>query len=424
MRRSTVLFVSVHLRALLLVAYLLLAGLGAPSVAASLGIDDPLHGYYTATPRDRFARFIEDYRTGARQLDTSGDLPFLRSILKELDVPESSQMLVFSVTSLQKRLISPRRPRALYFNDDTYIGFVPGGQVEVISLDPDLGSIFYIFDRLNPGRPPAAERSDECMRCHAPASLQSIPALVIESVVPGMSGGGEKAFRRDRSGHDIPFDLRFGGWHVTGVPAGFPKHWGNLIVEYGPQGRYDRPVAPGELFDFSQYLRQTSDLLPHLLHEHQVGFVNRALQAAYRTRELLAAADKPKLDAELNTLAEGLVRYILFQDEAPLPALDPSHAAEFRSAFTQSALRNPAGASLRDLDLTSRLLRHRCSYMIYSPTFRGLPPALKTRVTAVLEEALREDAAAHAAGAHLAADEKKIIRQILAATANNRRAGD
>jgi hypothetical protein len=50
-------------------------------------------------------------------------------------------MLVFSVTSLQKEIISPRRPRSLYFNDDTYVAYVPGGKIEVISLDPELGGI-------------------------------------------------------------------------------------------------------------------------------------------------------------------------------------------------------------------------------------------------------------------------------------------
>jgi hypothetical protein len=31
-------------------------------------------------------------------------------------------MLVYSQTSLQSRLIDPKRPRAIYFDDDVYVG--------------------------------------------------------------------------------------------------------------------------------------------------------------------------------------------------------------------------------------------------------------------------------------------------------------
>src|SRR5215207_2750140 len=137
---------SVALAALVFDTY---AGPGVP-----LGIDDPLHEYWTKAPQDRFTNLAAELAAGTRQLDTSGDLPFLRSLLNELQIPVSSQMLVYSVTSLQKNLISPRRPRALYFNDDTYVGFIPGGRLEVVSLDPSLGGIFYIFDRLRPGVQP------------------------------------------------------------------------------------------------------------------------------------------------------------------------------------------------------------------------------------------------------------------------------
>jgi len=36
---------------------------------------------------------------------------------------------VFSQTSFQLRKISPQRPRAIYFNDDVYVGWVRGGGV-------------------------------------------------------------------------------------------------------------------------------------------------------------------------------------------------------------------------------------------------------------------------------------------------------
>jgi hypothetical protein len=348
-------------------------------------------------------------------LDTSGELPLLRGLLRALEVPVSSQLLVTSATSLQKGRISPRRPRAIYFNEDTYVGFVPGGQIEVLSIDHELGGMFYLFDRLTPGKLPRMQRAENCMTCHAPRHMEDIPGLVIESVVPSLSGGGEKAFRRERSGHDIPYDLRFGGWLVTGAPN-FPRHWGNLVIERTAEGTRERAVKPGELFDLGRYPVPTSDILPHLLLEHQVGFANRAIKAAHRTRALEEhAGDVQATDAELNGLARGLVRYILFADEAPLPPGAVDGDAASKADFLAARRVASSGNSLRDLDLHTRLLRYRCSYMVYSPMFTGLPMPLRRRVDRMLDRAL-DVAMPEPDFAYLPAEEKSAIRTILRET--------
>jgi hypothetical protein len=384
------------------------------------GIYNPLHAYESRPVDDRFARFVSAWDAGhsdarrsdapqAPAIDTSGDLPFLRSLLKELDVPVSSQMLVFTATSLQKGLISARNPRALYFNDDTYVGYVPRGRIEVISLDPELGGIFYIFDRLQAGRRPAVHRSSECMNCHAPRHMDHVPGLVIESVVPGLTGGGERAFRREHSGHAIPLQDRFGGWHLTGTGPAMPHNWSNLLLVRKNGEAEEVPNPPGERCDLRRYPLPTSDLLAQLLHEHQVGFVNRALQAGYRCRELSAS---DSLDEEaLAELAGPLVRYLLFTEEAPL---EPGMLGDspFAAEFTAAGKRDSAGRSLRDIDGKTRLLRHRCSYMIYSPAFVGLPPALRRRILTDLAAALDGGEP----GAHLERDEREAVRQILAQT--------
>jgi len=383
-------------------------GLGAAD--APHGIYNPLHEYETRAVDDRFSKFLAAWdqgQTGA--IDLSGDLPFLRSLLKELEVPVSSQMLVYTATSLQKGLISAKNPRALYFNDDTYVGFVPKGRIEVISLDPTLGGVFFIFDRLQPGRRPAVRRSADCMNCHAPRHMENIPGLVIESVVPGLTGGGERAFRREQSGHAIPLSDRFGGWHLTGMVESMPENWSNqLLVRKNGEAK-ELPNLPGERFELSRYLLPTSDLLAQLLHEHQVGFVNRALQAGYRCRELLATDSLD--ESALAELSAPLVRYLLFADEAPLvPGMlgDSPFAAD----FTAAGKRDSAGRSLRDLDGKTRLLRQRCSYMIYSPAFTGLPAPLQQRVMHDLRSAL--DPANSAS--HLPAEERMAVREILTKT--------
>ncbi len=388
----------------------LLATYGARAADTPTGIYNPLHEYETRAVDDRFSRFLGAWDQGRNDaIDLSGDLPFLRSLLKELEVPVTSQMLVFTATSLQKGLISARNPRALYFNDDTYVGFVPKGRVEVISLDPELGGIFFIFDRLQPGRRPAARRSADCINCHAPRHMENIPGLVIESVIPGLTGGGERAFRRQQSGHAVPLGDRFGGWHLTGTGAAMPQHWGNQLLVRKNGEANELPNLPGDRFDLSRYPLPTSDLLAQLLHEHQAGFVNRALQAGYRWRELSAANSVE--EAAIVEIASPLLRYLLFTDEAPLlPGMLGD--SPFVADFAATAKRDSAGRSLRDLDGQTRLLRHRCSYMIYSPAFTGLPSPLHQRVLRDLATALDDGIAA----SHLAGAERVAVRQILIET--------
>jgi hypothetical protein len=373
------------------------------------GIFNPLHEYETRPVDDRFSRYLTNLEAGEAKLDTSSEQAMLVGLLKDLEVPVSSQMLVYTATSLQKGLISPRNPRALYFNDDTYVGFVPGGRIEVLSLDPTLGGVFYLFDRLQPGRQPKVRRTSDCMNCHAPRHMDNVPGLVIESVIPGMTGGGERAFRREQSGHQVALGDRFGGWHLTGTGPALTQHWGNLLIQRKNGEAKELPNPPGERFDLSRYPVPTSDLLAQLLHEHQAGFVNRALRAGYGYRELAAAGDVS--DEALAEYSQALVSYLLFKDEAPLtPGMvgDSPLAAD----FVASAKRDAAGRSLRDVDGKTRLLRYRCSYMIYSPTFTGLPDPLRKRVLTDLAAELKDPANE----SHLPVEERAALHEILTET--------
>src|SRR5690606_21429390 len=133
--------------------------------------------------------------------------------------------------------------------------------VEVVSLDPTLGGIFYLFDRLQPGREPNVRRTSDCMNCHAPRHMDNVPGLVIESVIPGLTGGGERAFRREQSGHQVSLADRFGGWHLTGTGPALTQHWGNLLILRKNGEAKELPNPPGERFDLSRYPLPTSDLL-------------------------------------------------------------------------------------------------------------------------------------------------------------------
>jgi hypothetical protein len=382
--------------------------------------NDPLdfaaapHRYHERTPNDPFTRVKAQLESGALPLDRSSELATVRSLLKALGIPESSQLLVFSTTSLQLGLISPANPRALYFNQDTYIGWVPGGRIEVVSIDPELGGVFYIFDVPHDASPIRADRSGRCMNCHAGEDAGFVPGLVIKSVLPGPSGGSLESFREVPAGHATPYTNRFGGWHVTGAD-GFSKHWGNLTgrLSQGNLVRISNP--PGDRYRADRYPVPSSDFLAHCIHEHQIGFFNRAIAAGYRVRShlhsdgaTLAPAHRREVDAD----ADSLARYLLFSDEAPFPVEAVSPAGSYQSDFLRDR-RIVNGHSLKDLNLKTRLFQNRCSYLITSEFFTRLPDPLKSGVVQRIQAAVR-DIDPDSRLASIPAEERRILRELLA----------
>src|SRR5262245_16156326 len=74
------------------------------------------------SPADnRIAKLGEQLENGSVRLERDDRHGYLKSLLRELEVPISSQTLVFSKTSFQRDLISPASPRAVYFGDDVYV---------------------------------------------------------------------------------------------------------------------------------------------------------------------------------------------------------------------------------------------------------------------------------------------------------------
>ena len=77
------------------------------AVAKEPAFDQAPHDYWQRALGDRFTHLKEAVDAGRVVLDGSGEKAFLLSLLRALEVPASSQMLVFSTTSLQLRLITP-----------------------------------------------------------------------------------------------------------------------------------------------------------------------------------------------------------------------------------------------------------------------------------------------------------------------------
>ena len=145
--------------------------------------------YSASKPNDAITRLQARLSSGVIKF-SGRDRDVLSGLLEELQVPVESQVLVFSKTSLQRQRISPDHPRAIYFSDDCYIGWVPGGLVEVAAIDPVLGPIFYQLDPSTAQSDPTKsfKRDSDCLRCHGGAFVRDIPSVFVRSLHAAENG--------------------------------------------------------------------------------------------------------------------------------------------------------------------------------------------------------------------------------------------
>lgn len=395
--------------------------------------------YSTTDPQDEVTRLRERLERG--ELAFVGDeRQVLRALLDTLQIPVSSQVIVFSKTSLQRRRIRPDTPRALYFSDTVYVGWVPGGLIEVAAIDAKLGPVFYAFDpRASDQARRTFVRDDDCLRCHGDHFVRDIPALFARSVVPDATGEPMLQHGTKLVDDQTPFAERWGGWFVTGY-EGTTEHQGNAWAsESGERLAFPwaepRPKELSGSFDTSRYLTGTSDVVALLVMEHQMAMQNSLTAASQRCQKmlvyqksLLTSFKQTQTDdlvydsvkSVFASAAEDVVDVLLFHDAAPLPS-GVTGLPEFREAFVNGAPRNAAGHALKDFQLRDRLFENRCSYLIYSDAFTALPVQLKTLIFDRLYEALR-DTRADGRYAYLEANEKKRIYDILLETHPDARA--
>jgi hypothetical protein len=385
--------------------------------------DAPIH-YRSEALDDPIARLQKRLDSGEIKLTYEPKHGYLGAVLAALGVPLSSQTLVFSKTSFQYPNISPQRPRALYYNDDVYVGQVHQGRsLEFVSFDPMQGAIFYIMDE-HPSDHPRFERAEnDCIQCHvASSSTRGVPGVMLRSIYTHPSGtqaGGTPAFI---TGQESAFKDRWGGWYVTGL-RGTQGHLGNGVLGDGSRPEdFDRvshaSVADlGGLLDTSSYLTGSSDVVAHLVLAHQTQMHNLITQTNYQTRLTLYAAHGELSEAgrsRIEKTAEQLVRYLLFTNEAPIEgAIDTKSA--FAGEFEARGPRDSSGRSVRDFDLQKRIFKYPCSYLIYSEAFDAIPEPAKGYIYRRLFEVLsgREQGPEFSS---LSSEDRRAILEILVAT--------
>jgi hypothetical protein len=412
-------------------AAIALAGLSGSYVVP---LDNEAIQYATRPIDDPITRLKKKISSGEVKLTFEEGQGYLRSVLKALDIPVESQVLVFTKTSFQAPRINPRMPRALYFNDDTAVGFVRGGDVlEIASHDPKQGVIFYTIDQ-EPGRA-KIERNDTCLQCHHSGGTLGVPGLFVSSVYPDPSGMPLFQNGTFVVNHTRPFAERWGGWYVTGT-HGKQTHRGNAVVRdknqpdqletEGTQNRTDLT----RLFDTGAYLSPHSDIAALMVLEHQTHMTNLITRVGFEARmavqssQVINKALGEPVDRlsestvrRINNASEELLEYMLFSGEAAIT--EPIRGTSgFAEAFAKDGPRDKSGRSLRDIDLTNRLFRYPCSYMIYSEAFDSLPTEARERILRRLWEVLNGDEK-NPAFKHLTQKDRQAILEILTETKDN-----
>jgi len=404
--------------------------------------DAPIN-YRSDDLSDPVAKLEQQIEGGKATLTWDADQGYLKSVLNLLKVPVESQTLVFSKTSFQYPKITPDHPRALYYNDDVYVGKVHDGKaIEIVSFDPRQGAIFYLLDERKVDKPIFQRAELDCTQCHIAAGTRGIPGVLVRSVYPSDSGTlipGAPTFITDQ---DSPLKERWGGWYVEGKFAA--GSMANSVAQTPAAATAEAPqpaaASPGisplgsGTYKASDYLVPGSDAVALLVLSHQTQMHNLITLTNYKTRIALyalqnqsgdiqaaAAGSAPLPDTtrrQFERPAEQLLRYLLFANEASLNDLHAQstlQASPFAREFAARGLRDSKGRSLRDFDLGTRIFRYPCSYLIYSEDFDALPQPAKGYVYHRLLQILSgEDQSDDFA--HLSSQDRRAVLEILLET--------
>ncbi len=409
----------------------------APTQGSALiyDTDYPFLDYSGEATHNDIANLQAELASGKVKLQYREPRGYLDSLLEALHISPTSQTVVFSKTSLQTQIISPATPRAIYFNDDTYVAWIAGtSMIEISTMDSALGTVFYTLgERSSP--PQKLERETlRCLACHDTFSLQGggVPNFLFLSSYEIENGEVLTNAVATQTTDATPLTERWGGWYVTGKFGGLLQ-LGNIVPSDTTQAIPLASLSRGDVanldkfFDTSSYLTDKSDVAAVLVFEHQVDIHNLIIHANYKSRMLLerrspgsstagASWDQlsPVMQARFKGLLEPLVRGMLFVGAAPLPTHLRGDSG-YEKWFESLGPFDPQGRSLRDLDLDKRLFKYPLSFLIYSKGFDYLMPCVKQYVYSRLIEILTGRDTSQAFSS-LSSRDRRAILEILMAT--------
>lgn len=406
-------------------------------------VEYPTVAYSEAARENRVARLQQRLDSGELKLEWQPDLGYLRSLLKALEIDVESQVLVFSRTSLQIEHISPRAPRAVYFNDDTYVGYVQNSPlIELTVMDSDKGAVFYGFENRTEYPPGFTREGGRCLTCHDTYSMSGggVPRVMVLSTPVDDPADTRRITAGQEVDDTTPFGMRWGGWYVTGN-TGSRTHLGNLPLREGRGGEKLRELREAShnissvkaYLDTARYPSEHSDVVALTVLEHQTRMHNLITRVDFKIRTVMSREDarseapvvesrvlrswadvSPHDHERLKQVIEPVVRALFLSDAVPFEDR-MSGSSGFAERFARRGPRDAGGRSLHELDLQTRLFRYPFSYTIYSEQFDSLPEYaldyLYSRISEVLQG---EDTTGLSAA--LSPQERVAIKEILIAT--------
>ncbi len=381
---------------------------------------------------DPVSTLIERVRTGNLKLTFEPKQGYLKSILKELAISSESQILVFSKTSLQSNFISPLTPQALYFNDHTYVGWVPNAPViEIIGIDPKVGPVFFTIANQATREPKLVRQTMECFQCHFSSMTGQVPGLMVRSVYAGPDGMPRFANGSYKTTATSEVKDRWGGWYVTGQ-HGKQRHMGNEVARGNEQAsiidtkKGANVTDLARYFDVKKYMTSNSDIVALMVIEQQMTIQNQITKASFLTRRAVKEATdllkfgfskdhvSNQIHDRVQNACEPLVQALLSAGEPILT--DPIKGSSgFSAYYSQSSPPDKLGRRLSEFDLKTKLLKYSCSPMIYSSAFADLPAEAKIQVYDRLREVL-SGIDQSKPFAHITPDSRKSINEILTDT--------
>ena len=388
----------------------------------SIPFDHKAIQYAERSADDPVARLQKQMENGEVKLEFHPRWGYLPSVLKHLGINSDSQLLVFSKTSAQISQISPGTPRAIYFNDEVSVGYVQGGRaLELASLDPQQGMIFYTLDVEKSDGPSFSRQEMSCLQCHLIPATLNVPGLVLSSVSPADPSSPSRRAGAFATDHRIPLEDRWGGWYVTGL-HGTIRHRGNVPLDV-----FGRPFASelpsqnltslAERLNTSAYLAPTSDIVALMTLEHQTRMTNLITRIGWETRVAAAEQKLEEFRDRLDSDIAEFVTYLLFADEAPIRSPIQGVSA-FTKTFPQRGPRDLQGRSLREFDLQKRLFRYPLSYLIYSSAFDSIPDIARDGIYRKLYDVLTGNDTSRTF-ARLSAEDRRAVLEILRDTKPN-----
>ena len=378
--------------------------------------EHPAIQYATRATTDRVSRLSAAITAGSRTLARDAGTGYLSPLLDALGVPVESQLLVFSKTGIQRLYTSPARPRALYFDDAVVVGYNPGAPaIEIAAHDPQQGVIFYTLDQ--DSAPPVLARRTNCLACHVSGGTLDVPGMIARSHMADRDGTVIETLPVTTVTHQTPHTQRWGGWFIT-ANAAAPRysplgHLGNLAVTEHP--RSGPAITSDHIFvewmhsapESRGYPSAFSDLAAVMTFDHQSHAINLLTRLNWESRASGGVSITPPLGRLVNELAD----YLLFAGEAPL-AVTVAPRPGFATSLASRTPKDRLSRSLAEFDLSTRLMRYPCSYMIYSGAFDALPPPLKDAVY-VRMAAILSRPPDHPRYRHLSPDTRRAILDIL-----------